>query len=123
MRIVVDTNIIFSSLLNPSGKISDLLINSNDFFKFFAPDFAVTELQKHNSKLLKTSGYTQEELNFLMRMIFKKVELVDLNILSKESKTEAIQITASIDKYDAPFIGVKCPTLDRRQKVDKRFNF
>jgi predicted nucleic acid-binding protein len=34
MKIVVDTNIIFSALLNSNGNIGDLLFNSDKDFEF-----------------------------------------------------------------------------------------
>ena len=46
MKIVLDTNIIFSAVLNSSGKIGDLLLTSDDVFQFYtwlvgiAADFA-----------------------------------------------------------------------------------
>ena len=77
MKIIVDTNIVFSALLNPSGKISDLLLNSHPIFEFIAPDFLLDELDKHRNKLLKLSGYTKSDLAFLVRMVLKKVEIIN----------------------------------------------
>lgn len=51
MNIVVDTNIIFSAILNPNGKIGDLLLDPLDRFVFFAPDFLTTELDRHLKKI------------------------------------------------------------------------
>ena len=36
MKIVVDTNIFFSAILNTNGKIGDLLLNSDDVFQFYS---------------------------------------------------------------------------------------
>jgi len=51
MNIVVDTNIVFSAVLNSSGKIGDLLMNSNSVFNFFGCDFLKEELLEHHDKL------------------------------------------------------------------------
>jgi predicted nucleic acid-binding protein len=45
--IVVDTNIVFSGIISSSGVISDLIINSNNSFDFYAPSFIHEELDKH----------------------------------------------------------------------------
>ena len=45
MKIVVDTNIIFSGLLSSNGKISDLLLNSADIFDFYSPSYLLDELE------------------------------------------------------------------------------
>lgn len=73
MKIVVDTNIIFSGLLSPNGKISDLLLNSSGKFDFYSPTYVLDELKVHRRKLLKISGFTEIELEFLKRNILKKL--------------------------------------------------
>ncbi|MQY80111.1 MAG: hypothetical protein GH151_13115 [Bacteroidetes bacterium] len=39
MRIVVDTNIVFSAIINTHGKIGDLLMNSDNVFDFYSCNF------------------------------------------------------------------------------------
>jgi len=39
MRVVVDTNIAFSGILNSNGKIGELLIKSKDYFDYFSVDY------------------------------------------------------------------------------------
>ncbi len=51
MKIVVDTNIIFSALIGPDGTISDLIFNSHGILNFFSPESIEVELQRHRSKL------------------------------------------------------------------------
>lgn len=46
MKIIVDANIVFSGILNTNSKIGDLLINSEKYFDFIAPDFLRIENQK-----------------------------------------------------------------------------
>jgi predicted nucleic acid-binding protein len=81
--IVVDTNIVFSGLLNPNGKIGDLLLNSTESFDFFAPSFILDELKDHHNKLIKISKLPGYELEFLKRILLKKIELIDLEILPR----------------------------------------
>lgn len=51
MKVVIDTNIIFSGLLNPNGKISDLLLNSSDKFDFYSPTYVLDELENHKKTI------------------------------------------------------------------------
>ena len=46
MIIVVDSNIIFSGILNAKGTISDLLLNSQHI-DFCSPSFLLEELENH----------------------------------------------------------------------------
>lgn len=74
MIVVVDTNIVFSGILNPEGTISDLLLNSSNNFDFFAPTAIVQELEKHHKKLLRISRYSESDLKsfgpYKIRVLF-----------------------------------------------------
>lgn len=101
MIIVIDTNIIFSGLLNPEGTISDLLLNSSDTFDFIAPIVIIGELEKQNARLLRISGYAENELNFLKRIVLKKIELINMESISSASWEKAIELTKVVDQFDA----------------------
>jgi predicted nucleic acid-binding protein len=45
MKIVVDTNIIFSTLLNSDGTIGDLIFNFNKHFQFYSCSYMRFEIQ------------------------------------------------------------------------------
>jgi hypothetical protein len=55
VKFVVDTNIIFSAVLNTEGKIGDLIMNSHGVLEFHACDTLRSELKKHRPKLLDLS--------------------------------------------------------------------
>lgn len=106
MKIVVDTNIIFSGLLSPNGKISDLLSNSSGKFEFYSPTYLLDELENHKKKILKITGFSKSELEFLKRNIFKKIDLIDLESIRESTWEKAIELTKNVDEYDAPFIAL-----------------
>ncbi len=106
MKIVIDTNIVFSSLLSPDGTISDLILNSFESFSFFAPSFLLTELETHQNKLLKLSGFTKSEMAFLKRMVFHKIEFIDVRFIEQKNWTKAMELTKNIDEFDTPFIAL-----------------
>lgn len=106
MKIVVDTNIIFSGLLNPNGTISDLLLNSSDTFNFYTPTYLLDELENHKKKLLKITGFSEKELDFLQRNLFKKIDLIDLESIRESTWEKAIELTKDVDEFDVPFIAL-----------------
>lgn len=106
MIIVVDTNIIFSGVLSPNGKICDLLFNSDDVFEFYAPSAVLYELNVHRVKLLNLSGLSEEELNFLIVTLLKKIELIDLDSVKKSTWEKALELTKDVDEFDTPFIAL-----------------
>ena len=106
MKIVVDTNIIFSGLLSPNGTISDLLLNSSNTFDFYSPTYLLDELENQKKKLLKISGLSEKELDFLQRNLFKKIDLIDLESIRESTWEKAIEMTKNVDEFDAPFIAL-----------------
>ncbi len=106
MRLVVDTNIIFSAILSSDGLVHDLFINSGETFEFFSPTFVYEELKNNRSKLLKISNYSEEELDYLQYTIFKRIELIDSNSLTNSEFQRAFELTKDIDENDTPFIAL-----------------
>jgi len=54
MIVVVDTNIIFSALLNNKGKIGEIIFDSHNFFEFFSCRYMRHELSEANHENKKT---------------------------------------------------------------------
>lgn len=106
MRVVVDTNIIFSGILSPDGTISDLILNSDGTFDFFAPTFLSEELDNHKKKLLKLTGFTENELDYQILTILKKVDLINLESIKHATFENARELLSGIDEFDIPFIAL-----------------
>ncbi|MBP9927066.1 MAG: PIN domain-containing protein [Cyclobacteriaceae bacterium] len=106
MIVVVDTNIVFSGIANPDGTISDLLLNSFERFDFYAPSNLLEELDRHHKKLLALTGLKESDFNFLMRLILKRIDIIDIESISLATRLMAIKITENVDRFDAPFIAL-----------------
>lgn len=104
MNIFVDTNIIFSAKLNPTWKISDLLLDPSDHFTFFAPDLLISGLDRHHTKLISISKFSEEDISFLKRLLLSKLVLVDLVSIDQKDWQKALELVERIDEFDAPFL-------------------
>ena len=62
MKIVVDTNIAFSAILNTETKIGDLLMNSEGLLEFHACQYLRLEIHKHRERLMDIPGYRKMNL-------------------------------------------------------------
>lgn len=71
MRIVVDTNIVFSAIINTHGKIGDLLMNSDNVFDFYSCNFLIQEINKHQNKLSQFSGLSLKQIRKIEHLIKK----------------------------------------------------
>lgn len=106
MNIVVDTNIIFSSILNPNGLIADLLINSESKYRFYSPTFMLKELENHHQKMQSISGLSNEDIAFLKRIVLSNVNLIDVDYIKDDSWKLAKTLTQDIDRFDIPFVAL-----------------
>jgi predicted nucleic acid-binding protein len=62
MKVVVDTNIIFSALLKANSPIADILLNPHEDIDFYAPELLKEELALYTDKIRKYSKLSTEQL-------------------------------------------------------------
>ncbi|WP_416440115.1 PIN domain-containing protein [Leeuwenhoekiella sp. A16] len=106
MIVVIDTNIIFSALLSPTGHISNVILSSPNHIQFYAPSFLKEELENHKSKILKISSYSSSEFEYLKLSLFKIIEFIDVENIKPDIWQIAYDITHKIDEDDTPFIAL-----------------
>jgi predicted nucleic acid-binding protein len=102
MEIVLDTNVIISSLLR-NGITRKILFLAP--FEFFTPSSTRSEIEKHKDELIRKSKLESDAFQYLMETIFHKIQIVNLHSL-EPYKNKSIEIMAGIDVSDAPFIAL-----------------
>ena len=55
MNIVIDTNILISSLYKPSGITYELMSKLSETHQLFISDISITEIFKHQERILKST--------------------------------------------------------------------
>ena len=100
MKIIIDSNILFSALIRDSFT-RRLILEYEEQFLF--PEFIFEEMEKHKEELFRKSGMTTEDLNKLLQLIIKKILIVPNSILIPYRK-EALEIIKEIDIDDVLFI-------------------
>lgn len=102
MKLVLDSNIIFSALIRKSTARSIIL---SDVFDLHAPEYIFTEITKHKELLLRKSKMNEGDFNALLLLLQKHVHFV-----SKENYNEkmamAEDILREIDITDSPFLAL-----------------
>jgi len=104
IKIVVDTNIIFSALLSSSSNIRQIITSQT--FDLFSCNSAITELLSLKSKILKYTKFETEKLEYLMHQIIKEIEFINERYISKEAYQKAWQLCKEIDESDTPFVAL-----------------
>jgi predicted nucleic acid-binding protein len=106
MKIIVDTNIVFSAILNSNSRIGKILLNSKEHFQFFTCNYLRIEIQRHRNKLLKITKLTEVQLSELEELVTKHITFIDERLIPQDLliKTE-IQLKA-IDPDDTVFVAL-----------------
>ncbi len=106
MNIVVDTNIVFSTLLNPKSTVGEILMNLQDKFTFFGPELLIDELERYASKIAAYSKLTPHQLTQIEQMILTNLTLVSEELISERSWIAAYGLTRDVDEDDTPFVAL-----------------
>ena len=112
-RIVVDANVVISSLINKGTVFSGLLLNSVlKRFELVGPEFLLEEIGNHESKLLKYSRLSKQEFKVVYRFLLNEILLIPA-VEFLDYWPEAVRIAPHIK--DAPYValslGLKAPLL------------
>ena len=102
MRLIVDTNILISSLIKDSITREILLL---PFMDFYLPEFALEEVDAHKTKISKLSGLSPDEIDFFLDLLLENISIVPARTIRPYLK-EAEKIIGDIDPGDIPFIAL-----------------
>jgi predicted nucleic acid-binding protein len=104
VNLIVDTNIVFSTLLNPHSTIGEILMNIQDEFTFFAPELLKEELKRYASKIAIYSKLDSKTLSDIEKLVLSTINFVSEESISEQSWVQAFALTKDIDEDDTPFI-------------------
>ena len=106
MPIVVDSNIIFASLIKKST--TRVILASSDI-DFIVPEWVHSELREHIGELARKACVSEDEFEHFIEEIFQIVHTVPLDEY-KGFLAKALEIMSDIDPDDAPFLAVALAT-------------
>ena len=106
MNVVVDTNIIFSTLLNPKSTIGEILMNIQDRCTFYAPELLIDELERYEPKIATYTKLSLHQLTQIKQMILSNLTMVSEELISERSWIKAYELTNDVDEDDTPFVAL-----------------
>ena len=99
-KIVVDTNIVFSALLNINSRIGQILINGKNHFDFYSPEYIRLEIFNHQEKIKTIGKLTDNEFLEIYALILKNITILNHSIIPKEIYRNAELLCNNIDVDD-----------------------
>lgn len=102
MKIVIDSNVLFSALISGRENYLDI-IKMNDVY---VPDIVLYELNKYETMIITKAKLKQADFRLFVRMLFEKIVVIPKFAISPENWREAFKICSDIDEKDTPFIAL-----------------
>ncbi len=106
MRIVIDTNVAFSSILNTDRKIARIILQPKTGFNFYSTENLLIEIEEHKDKIKSLSGYSEQELNRVIQLITNKIRFINVRLIPKRLYDKAQMLASNIDIDDTEFIAL-----------------
>ena len=106
MNIVVDSNIVFSAILNSQNVLGHLLINGSKYFRSFTIGLLKEEILKHKTKILKISGLSQVQFERSFHTVTSRIFFIDDIAINDSEIEKALELVSNIDINDALFVAL-----------------
>jgi len=104
MKIIVDTNVIFSAILSSSGKIGQILIFGGNTFEFYAPNLVKTEVKRHRDKLIQMSELSDDDFDDIRDDIYSCITFISEEQIPYDYWHNAIPFVRETDMDDIAFV-------------------
>ena len=106
MRIVIDTNIAFSAILNTNSKIAKIILQPKSKLNLYSTVQLEYELVEHWDKLKKISKYSEIELHKAVTLITSKIKFINVELIPKTLFKKAEKLTSDTDIDDTEFVAL-----------------
>ncbi len=106
MIFVVDSNIIFSALLNPKSSVGEVLLDIHREYEFCAPEFLLDEIEKYSDKIEKYTKLSKEDLKIIKHSVFFSIKFISENLILQSNWDKAFELLKDVDEKDTPFVAL-----------------
>lgn len=106
MRVVVDTNIVFSAMLNTNSRISTILLYPKSTLNFYSTERLLLEIENHSAKLKMLSGYSDSEFEKVFELFVQKIRFINIKLIPKQIYLETLKLTENVDIDDTEFVAL-----------------
>jgi len=105
-KVVVDSNIVFSALLNTNSRIGQILINGKNYYDFYSPEYVRFEIFNHKEKIKSIGKLMEDEFIETYGLILRNITILNHSIIPSEIYKNAELLCQDIDIDDAIFVAV-----------------
>lgn len=102
--VIVDTNILFSALLNSQSSFAETLLKSEH--QFFICEQILMEMFKHKEKIARLSKLPEPDLIRFYYVLLKRLYLFKEDLISLENRKKAFELCRDVDETDTPHVAL-----------------
>ena len=106
MRVVVDTNIAFSAILNTDSRIARIILQPKSRINLYSTGQLLSELEEHKDKLKKIARYSDQELHKAVFLITSKIRFINNRLIPPKIYLQAESLTQEVDIDDTEFVAL-----------------
>ena len=106
MKVIVDTNIIFSALLREDNRYARAIIKNEEAHDYYAVYFTIVELFKHKERIKQFSNLSDEDILEILYELLKHINIINDDIISVPSWKQAMQLAHDVDVKDVPNVAL-----------------
>lgn len=106
MRIIVDTNIVFSAILNSNSRIASILLQLKSKHRFYTTYQLLTEIEEHRNKLKKLTLLSDLELSNLILITTRPIRFINIQLVPFKIYKKIQALTNDVDEDDTDFVAL-----------------
>lgn len=106
MKVVVDTNIVFSAILNSLSWIGQIILHSGNSITFYSPKYLQFEIQNHIARIQKITNLNDSEIHELIQILYTKIHFIEDELIPKDVLLKADFLTKDVDYDDVMFVAL-----------------
>jgi len=119
MRIVIDTNIAFSAILNTNSLFARIILHPKSRLHFYSTDLLSIEIEEHKDKLQRLSGFNDPELTKSISLIISRIRFIDVNLIPSSVLLNSQKLLENVDIDDTEFVALATHIHGRLWSGDK----
>ncbi|MFN7119446.1 MAG: PIN domain-containing protein [Saprospiraceae bacterium] len=104
--IIVDTNIVFSAILNAQSNIGEILFNNNEKLEFYSSEYLREEIDRHRARILELAKTTETQVNEVIFQVYKQISFISDQQIPFSIWAASAPLVRDIDMDDLPFVAL-----------------